>query len=85
MYNLDTLRNEIDAIDLELVLLLQKRFTITNEIGIFKRDNNILVNHPGREEEIINSIKKLKLSNEEEIIHLYKALFLISKNSQEEQ
>ncbi len=85
MSNLEDLRNEIDKIDNELVLLLQKRFDVTNQVGEYKKQNNILVNHPSREDDIINSIKKLKLSNEEEIVHLYKALFLISKKSQEQK
>jgi chorismate mutase len=42
-YQLETLRTEIDKLDGELLQILAKRMELTDEIGEYKRDNNITI------------------------------------------
>ena len=57
---IEQLRNEIDNIDLQLVSLLNLRYSYCNEIGKLKKEQSIAVLDSNREQEIID-----KLSEEE--------------------
>lgn len=46
---LQNLRKQIDEIDSELITLLAKRFTVTERVGILKRENHSHAQDPARE------------------------------------
>ncbi len=50
--SLDTLREQINSIDNELIKLIAKRMSIASEIGLFKKEHNITILQPERWKEI---------------------------------
>ncbi|MGB1102235.1 MAG: chorismate mutase [Crocinitomicaceae bacterium] len=50
--SLDSLREQINSIDNELIKLIAKRMDIASEIGLFKKDHNITILQPERWKEI---------------------------------
>jgi chorismate mutase len=52
---LEILRDKIDNLDRELITILAERLKIVNEIGEFKKDNNVSVFQLERWQEIINT------------------------------
>lgn len=80
MDDLVNLRNRIDSIDEEIMRLIEKRFHITNQVGLYKRSNGIKVNHPSREDEILEKCKKYNYSIE--LTEIYKKMFDLSKKNQ---
>ena len=50
--SLDTLREQINSIDNELIKLIAKRMSIASEIGLFKKGHNITILQPERWKEI---------------------------------
>lgn len=55
---IEQLRNEIDNIDLQLVSLLNLRYSYCNEIGKLKKEQGIAVLDSNREQEIIDKLSK---------------------------
>ena len=60
---LDELRDEINAVDKEIVSLFEKRMAISKAVGDYKKANNMPVFVPEREAEVIRS-RKSWLSDE---------------------
>lgn len=56
--SIDKLRNAIDEIDEEILNLLNKRIEIAQRIGRIKKENNLPVYVPEREETIISRLKR---------------------------
>ncbi len=56
---LKTLRDQIDAIDSELVALLGKRVAVAREIARIKKREKLPILDPNREDEIKAKVKKL--------------------------
>lgn len=52
---LDKARIEINAIDKEMVKLLEKRFNLVLQIGQYKKDNNLPVYDAEREKKVIEN------------------------------
>jgi chorismate mutase len=52
------LRTDIDKIDYEVLELLASRSKLVNEIGLYKKENNITIFQPERWSEIVNTRKK---------------------------
>lgn len=50
--SLDSLREQINSIDNELIKLIAERMDIASEIGLFKKDHNITILQPERWKEI---------------------------------
>lgn len=73
MRNLSELRMEIDALDKNLVEILEKRFKVVKEVGDYKKQNNLPIFDEQREKEVIESKREL-LSNEEDFKY-YKKIF----------
>ena len=65
---LEELRKKIDRIDRELLEVMGERMKIIEEIGLFKKENNIAVFQPERWKEILNTrpqaAERLKLHRE---------------------
>lgn len=56
---LDEFRREIDRIDSELLQLLATRFAVTEKVGQYKKQNNLPVVDPAREEVLLSKIRAL--------------------------
>lgn len=78
---IDNLRKEIDKYDREILDLLKKRQDTAKSIGLYKKENNIIVYDPTREKEIIKEIKLLATENlnQEMIENIFKEILLASK------
>ena len=50
------LREEIDAIDLELLALLNRRTRVVERIGLVKQDVNLPIYEPKREHEVFHNV-----------------------------
>ena len=81
---LDQLRKELNDIDKEIMLLFAKRFRVTENVGAYKKENNMVILQPEREAEILE-----RLSNDLEsspykayIIEIYKCIFTESRKQQ---
>ncbi len=81
---LDKYRDEIDMLDNQIIKLLDERFKVTKKVGDYKRNNQIKVLNKGREEAIVNRIKEMNLTNEDQILELYSYMMDVSKRQQDE-
>lgn len=57
--NLNELRKKIDAIDQEMIQLLNNRALISKDIGVLKNKKNKEIYAPAREKEVLDRIKKM--------------------------
>jgi chorismate mutase len=78
MKNINCLREEIDAIDDDIIKLLEKRFDLILLIKKYKKENNIEIFDQNRENEILKKISDLNIQE------VYKELFKISKKIQKD-
>ena len=82
--DLKDLRNEIDAIDEELVKLFCQRMDVAARVANFKKANNLPVLDASREEAKIRDVMgKATPEMAEYVRQLYKTLFELSRNYQE--
>lgn len=82
---LEHLRHEIDELDDELLNLLQSRMKLSEQIGEYKKRNNIAILQPDRWGEILErSVAKGKAKNltEEFVYAMFKAIHEESINTQ---
>ena len=78
------LRNELDSIDKEILVLLENRMDIIRKIGEIKSKLDIPIEDIEREKEIIKNLTNFshnKLSDRQ-LIRIFKAVFQSSKNEQ---
>lgn len=54
--NIDELRAKIDEIDNDLLDLLARRMKVSDEIGTYKKQNNITILQPGRWDKILEKV-----------------------------
>lgn len=54
--NIDELRDRIDVLDNELLDLLANRMKVSDEIGVYKKQNNITILQPGRWDKILAKV-----------------------------
>ena len=78
------LRKELDMIDEDILVLLEKRMDIIRQVGQRKLKLDIPIEDIQREKEIINRLtdhshKKL---SDKQLIRIFKAVFQTSKNEQ---
>ncbi len=71
-------------LDNQIIKLLDERFKVTKKVGDYKRKKQINVLNKGREEAIVNRIKEMNLTNEEQILELYSYMMDVSKRQQDE-
>lgn len=55
--NLDQLREQIDAIDNDILSAFEKRMDLCRQVALYKIENNLPVFHPGREQVIIDKVR----------------------------
>lgn len=78
---LDELRSEIDKIDAELIHILTKRMEMVDELGYYKRDNNITILQLKRWRDIVHDRIKTGLNSGLEREFLQKLLEIIHNES----
>lgn len=82
---LDELRGSIDRLDREIYKLLSERMKVAEQIGIIKRDNNVMILQSARWEDIVGRAMQLstELGLSEEFLHtLLDAIHIESINRQ---
>ena len=81
--SLENLRNAIDAIDDEILMLFEKRMNVVSQIAAYKQANGIPVLDRGREEEKIRAVTgKVKPQLEAYAHILFSILFELSRDYQ---
>ena len=77
-------RKKIDKIDEKIIKNLITRFKLTNEIGKYKKNNDIKIKDLKREKEIFDNIYKYTDNKKEQdnIREIYKKILLVSKRNQ---
>ena len=82
---LNELRTQLDAINSELAVLLEKRFAITDEIGTLKRDNAAPVRDRARELAILEQVTAQLADKDkaEDVGTVFEAVFAASRRRQE--
>ena len=58
MQQIPNLRKEIDKIDDQIILLLKERVQLSKRIGKMKKDQNLPLRDPQREEEVYATVRK---------------------------
>lgn len=85
MNNLEQLREKINAIDDEISLLLEKRFSVCGEIAEEKKQNGIKILDKERENAVIKRVtEKVKGEYAEHVKAVYLAILTESKGYQAE-
>ncbi len=84
---LDKLREEINQIDHDLILILNNRMKIVEKISSIKSEIDYPIFNPFRESEILERLLEYNLKHgkyipQDELIRLYKTIFKISKTLQ---
>lgn len=79
---LQDLRKKIDAIDTQLLELLNARMEIVKEIGILKKNNNTLIYRPERERAILQrlGLQNTGLLNQAAIDAIFLEIFAVARN-----
>ena len=82
---LNELRAQLDAINGELAVLLEKRFEITDEIGALKRDHSAPVRDRARELAILEKVtgELHDPDKAEDVGAVFEAVFAASRRRQE--
>lgn len=80
--NLETIRNEIDEVDIKLADLLIKRMNCSKEIAIIKKEDNLPIFIPEREKEILEKLKNLDENYGDYLCDIYKTVFEVSRDLQ---
>ena len=60
---LGRLREEIDTVDEQIIMLLGKRFKLTHSVGVFKRNHKITSQSHDREAYQMERISKIAIAN----------------------
>ena len=85
MLSLDEVRVKIDAIDNEMLSLLNNRMELVREVGRIKHSKNESIYRPERERQILERLGKLNTKNggllsDEAIKAIYLEIFAVSRN-----
>ena len=85
MISLDEIRVQIDAIDDEMLALLNNRMGLVREVGRIKHAKNESIYRPDRERQIIERLGKLSTANgwllgHEAIKAIFMEIFAVSRN-----
>jgi len=85
MKTLDDCRIAIDAIDNEVLELLNKRMKVVERVGEIKKDTNSAIYRPEREKAIIERLNKINdeqngLLNQSAIEAIYLEIFAVARN-----
>ncbi|GAB3700955.1 prephenate dehydratase [Spirosoma flavus] len=80
--SLESLRNEIDALDDQLLNLLNQRMELVRRVGELKRSTNAVIYRPEREKQILDRLHEQNsgLLNREAIEAIFLEIFAVSRN-----
>ncbi|GAA4446303.1 prephenate dehydratase [Ravibacter arvi] len=80
--DLKAIRNQIDTIDNELLVLLNKRMELVKQVGSLKRAEKSVIYRPEREQEILRRLEDLNdgLLTKSAIEAIYLEIFAVSRN-----
>jgi len=80
-------RKKIDAIDREIVALINQRAEAAKEIGKLKRNSELPVYEPNREREIFENVRKANRGAlpDGELQHIYERLIDVMRSLQKEE
>lgn len=81
--SLDNIRKEIDAIDNELVSLLKKRMLCSLKVAAIKKQQNLPVLHPEREQAIIDKVSDAGGEFGSYIASVYREIMGVSREAQQ--
>lgn len=79
------LRDHINKIDAKLLSLLAERQSLVLAIGKYKKKNNLPINQPKREDEVLLNLEAIAIKNKISPIlarKIYKEIFKYSKEIQ---
>lgn len=76
---MESIRNEIDAIDIQILNLLKDRFKKSEEIAVYKRINNLPIYDTDREKILIDNLKNKNVIPSIYVEHLWTEIFYISR------
>ncbi len=82
MTDINKLRNQIDEIDSQLVMLFEKRMKLSKEVAEYKIQNGLPVLNSKREEEIVLSVRQKTAGIEDYTEALYRKIFELSRDYQ---
>ncbi|OJF97117.1 chorismate mutase [Alkalibacterium sp. 20] len=84
MNELESYRQDIDALDQELTLLFEKRLETVLKVGAYKKKHRLPLLDADREKKVIEkNIARLRNSDfQEEMTMFYKAIMNITKQTQ---
>ena len=84
---LEKQRAEIDAIDREIVALVERRMQVVVDVARIKKENGIAILDANREKEVITKVQSyLKDATlKEELAEAYETLMKVSKDYQQKQ
>ena len=84
--DMQTLRKEIDLLDRELVQIFCRRMEVAARIADYKKEHNLPISHPGREQEVLQKVSELAGSEMSDYAQsLYAEIFKLSKHYQSER
>jgi hypothetical protein len=76
---MESIRSEIEDIDLKLLQLLKERFKKSELIGKYKKNNNLPIYDSDREKELLNKLQDKKIIDPNYVKHLWSEIFFISR------
>ena len=79
---LESLRTDIDALDDQLLSLLNQRMELVKQVGEFKRTTNTVIYRPEREKQILDRLngQNTGLMNRSAIEAIFLEIFAVSRN-----
>ena len=81
--DLKELREQIDKTDDQIVQAYVKRLALTRQVGEYKKQNNVAVEHNDREKQILDRLaKNAGAENKMAVEYLYNAIMTYSKMEQ---
>lgn len=77
-------REQIDALDEQIVQLISKRAEAAKAIGELKRTANLPVYEPGREQSVFDHVRKVNPGTlpDSEILHIYERIIDVMRSLQ---
>lgn len=82
--DIETIRNEIDEIDKQILDLFISRMDLCKKIAKIKKDNNQSITSLERESNILSRVAEYSKEYSNEALILFKDIIAISKNIQKE-
>lgn len=87
MTELETLRQEIDSIDRELVALFLRRRAITSRVGVVKHETALPIIDPVREGHVLRERGAMTTdpAAQQDVVSLFRTIMTLSRAQQERE